>query len=219
MNVCNCPEPPGGNVTCRDDQLAICAYQHGRIVGGCYDKPGYIGLLTALHEGSKTVGMPRLDNLALCNWVISTTTGLFRGDVEPLDDNYLAILRSRKYEDWTGRIVTFSLPRTLQPELNSVADGSHLLARLGRRDLEKLNLAMAQLRKWYEQVLANPASAEERNREISELARQLHSEADRKKGLLKRWTGEGKKRSSLSELGRAREVFALWMELLGEASL
>ena len=38
-NVCPCPNPPGGQIVCSADQLAICGFRDGKIVSGCFDKP------------------------------------------------------------------------------------------------------------------------------------------------------------------------------------
>jgi hypothetical protein len=38
-NICPCPNPPGGSITCRPDQLAFCAIENGAIRSGCVDMP------------------------------------------------------------------------------------------------------------------------------------------------------------------------------------
>lgn len=109
-NTCKCPKPPGGTITCNQDQLAVCGYQNGEIVSGCYDKP----------EQALSITNSAERNLVLANWVISTITGLYRSDYDPIEPELLAILRRGLYKnESTGETVNFSLPRDL--DLQSAA--------------------------------------------------------------------------------------------------
>ena len=38
-NICKCPNPPGGTVSCGDDQIAVCRVQDGNVEGFCIDVP------------------------------------------------------------------------------------------------------------------------------------------------------------------------------------
>src|ERR1041385_7015888 len=38
-NVCECPQPPGGEVSCGKDQIAICRVMDGVVCGFCMDVP------------------------------------------------------------------------------------------------------------------------------------------------------------------------------------
>jgi hypothetical protein len=103
-NTCQCPNPPGGQVTCNDDQLAICGLRDGQIVSGCFDRPDHT--LTIESESERTV--------ALSNWALSLITGASRSDYDPIAPAELAMLRAGVYRDAaTGQIVNFSLPRDL----------------------------------------------------------------------------------------------------------
>jgi hypothetical protein len=114
-NVCKCPKPPGGSITCSDDQLAVCGYQDGEIVSGCFDRPGHLESISDSHQR----------NLALGNWVLSTITGVVRTDSDPIDPNLAAMLRSGQYmNERTGEVLKFSVPRDL--DLQSVAQSKPL---------------------------------------------------------------------------------------------
>ena len=102
-NTCTCPNPPGGSVTCSDDQLAVCGYQNGQIVSGCLDRPQRVRQMRGTPAG----------RLALANWVISKVTGITRPDDSDLESAAVEMLLSGKYENDKGELVTFSVPRDL----------------------------------------------------------------------------------------------------------
>lgn len=109
-NVCKCPKPPGGSITCNSDQLAVCGYQDGEIVSGCFDRPEPMQLIQDSSERS----------LALANWALSRIMGIERFDYDPIEPELFAMLRSGQYRnESTGAIVKFSLPRDL--DLKSAA--------------------------------------------------------------------------------------------------
>ncbi len=104
-NVCKCPDPPGGSVTCNDDQLAVCGYQDGQIVSGCFDKPDHLRSISDKEE--------RL--LALKNWALSTIMGVYRSEDDPIGPELTAMLASGQYKnEQTKEIVRFILPRDFQ---------------------------------------------------------------------------------------------------------
>ena len=103
-NSCECPDPPGGTQTCSDDQLAVCGYQNGKIVSGCFDRPQRVRLMRGTSAG----------RLALANWVISKITGITRPHDSDLDDGVIGMLISGRYEnEQTGEVLTFSVPKDL----------------------------------------------------------------------------------------------------------
>jgi len=103
-NVCNCPVPPGGSITCNDDQLAVCGYQDGKIVSGCFDRPKHARFISDEDE----------KKLVLSNWILSKITGIYRSDLDPIEPSLFAMLRSGQYRnERTGEVLTFSLPRDL----------------------------------------------------------------------------------------------------------
>ena len=104
-NVCSCPKPPGGQVTCSDNQLAVCGYRNGQIVSGCYDQPASARLLKDESERSLTVA----------NWALSVIIGMSRDAHEGIDPDLLAMLGSGTYKhETTGEIIRFALPRDLE---------------------------------------------------------------------------------------------------------
>jgi hypothetical protein len=103
--ICNCPNPPGGTVECDDDQLALCAYIDGQIVGRCYSRPIIVHILSFFSEADK--------QLALQNWAIRVITGADRRLREPIDAHLLVMLYSGRYTE-DGKVVTFSLPKDLK---------------------------------------------------------------------------------------------------------
>lgn len=111
-NSCQCPQPPGGSIRCNDDQLAMCGYQDGEIVSGCFDRPDH----------SRTIQDPEERKLVLTNWVLAAITGQQRSDYEEIDGNSLSMLRSGRYENKeTGTTLRFSLPDDLDLEAARMA--------------------------------------------------------------------------------------------------
>ena|ERR1043166_5251628 len=90
--VCPCPDPPGGQIICSDDQLAICGYRDGRIVSGCFDKPRDTDLL---------------------RWALLMITGTQRNVVTA---NEIRLLHAGRYES-PGGVLAFILPRTFASDL------------------------------------------------------------------------------------------------------
>lgn len=235
MNICDCPHPPGGRVRCPDDQLAICGYQDGKIVSGCYDRPGYVSLLIDISKKLYDQEIPRLDRLVMCNWIISTITDSRRADADPVEDSHLAMLSRGQYENKrTGEVLRFSLPRIIQVEsrlakeltveftnhewppdaldedamtewIKSVAEVSRRIQQV--KGLAKLNHALAELKRWYEHVLSasQPEVSQTMTEAVRELARLRDVEANRKMARPKRWIGAGKKWIYLFGLRRARK--------------
>ena len=107
-NTCTCPEPPGGSITCGDDQLAVCGYQDGKIVSGCYSRPASVNLMTSKNEKV----------LALANWAISQITGTRRTDLDRIDSNLIAMLQIGQYvNEQSSEVIKFALPKDLDVQL------------------------------------------------------------------------------------------------------
>jgi hypothetical protein len=104
-NVCNCPSPPGGSVSCEPHQLAICRVRNGKAERECFDPPD---------------GMDNLSNLGPVqarryhNWALQRITGQQRYPMNPISPSDEAILRQGVYHDViTGDEVWFRLPDEL----------------------------------------------------------------------------------------------------------
>lgn len=98
--TCDCPKPPGGSITCNDDQLAICGYQDGQIVSGCFDPPPSVAAMPT--RGQRIT--------ALNNWVLEQITGESRALDQKISPREDAILRSGEYVNARGEKITFVLP-------------------------------------------------------------------------------------------------------------
>ena len=106
---CPCPNPPGGQIVCREDQLAICGFRDGKLISGCFDKP-------------KAAFLTEQDNFQfLANWAVTMITGEPRSRHNPLSFKELSILRSGRYQDdRTKSVIRFSLPPDLDfPETST----------------------------------------------------------------------------------------------------
>lgn len=103
-NTCNCPKPPGGQVICSANQLAICGIREGRIVSGCYDKPDYASRIEEQHR----LQVQR-------NWALAVITATPRDDYAELSSEDYQILRQGSYQDPSRKyVVTFSLPEDIR---------------------------------------------------------------------------------------------------------
>jgi hypothetical protein len=89
MNICHCPVPPGGSVTCRDDQTAICRVVDGEVRAECVDHQTYF------------------DATALKRFLLEAITGL---DWPELTPDGQSILDAGIYDSPDGRMrVTFRI--------------------------------------------------------------------------------------------------------------
>lgn len=95
-NVCNCPDPPGGQAVCSADQLAICRVVKGKVQTECHSPPS---------------GISRLGTEAMQNWALSHIAQVGRSLTQSIGVDDLAILNSRRYVDaFAGTEVAFGLP-------------------------------------------------------------------------------------------------------------
>jgi len=94
-NSCDCPDPPGGRITCEDHQVAFCRVKNGKVYGECKTPP---------KEASQ--------GNAQKAWILSELIGT---TINPSDITkkfeLQRILRERRYiNPRTNEVVTFSLP-------------------------------------------------------------------------------------------------------------
>jgi hypothetical protein len=105
-----CANPPGGDITCRDDQLAICGIIDGEYVSGCFDQP----------LSARFFFNPVKKKQAIDNWVLARLTGAKRGSQQAITDEEHAILRAEFYASEDGRTsVMFSSPAKSEEESGS----------------------------------------------------------------------------------------------------
>ena len=102
-NTCQCPNPPGGQITCSPDQLAVCGFRDGKIVSGCFDRPKRAGLVK--DEDARY--------LLLANWVLSVVSGTPRSDADPINVREYDALRGGRFIGPDGEVVKFSVPNDL----------------------------------------------------------------------------------------------------------
>jgi hypothetical protein len=101
-NICDCPSPPGGTVSCEPDQLAICRVLNGVAQRECFDPPSGLGNLSDL-----TPSKARRYH----NWALQRITGQHRSPSQPITPDDERILRDGSYHnDLTGEEISFSLP-------------------------------------------------------------------------------------------------------------
>jgi hypothetical protein len=98
--TCECPKPPGGSVTCSDEQLAICGYQDGRIVSGCFNPPQAIAQMQTRMRRKN----------AMRNWALEQITGESRSLAQPIKRDEMAILNRGVYVTTDGEKLSFVLP-------------------------------------------------------------------------------------------------------------
>lgn len=94
-NSCDCPDPPGGRITCEDHQVAICRVTHGKVYGECKTPP----------SSAKTTR-------ELEAWILSELlqTSIRLGDIERRPE-YQRILSEGRYTNpKTGERIKFELP-------------------------------------------------------------------------------------------------------------
>ncbi|NUO74755.1 MAG: hypothetical protein HOQ32_01955 [Lysobacter sp.] len=88
--TCNCPEPPGGSVTCDEGQVAYCKVVAGRPTTGC---------LTPPPEDVYVIRSPERELAELLRWVLKTidvdlSLGVFeQGSTRALFEDFMAYPR------------------------------------------------------------------------------------------------------------------------------
>ncbi len=86
--ICPCSKPPGGTITCRIDQLAICGIVDGEVKKECIDPPGGLAH-PQVGEASK--------QQALANWILSQILTVYRDSQQDISADEMTILRSGQY--------------------------------------------------------------------------------------------------------------------------
>jgi hypothetical protein len=110
---CPCANPPGGEITCSDDQLAICGVIDGELVVGCFDRPSTV--MHIANEDRRTA--------ALANWVLSQVTGAARNPDHEISPQEQAILLASEFTSGAKDTkVRFSIPSDL--DLQAVASST-----------------------------------------------------------------------------------------------
>src|ERR1700680_1507191 len=102
--TCNCPNPPGGSITCSDDQLAMCGYQDGRIVSGGFNPPSAIAAMPTRAERTT----------ALSNWALQQITGEIRILDQLISSGEDDLLRSGTFINDLGEHLMFALPAKIR---------------------------------------------------------------------------------------------------------
>jgi hypothetical protein len=102
--TCDCPNPPGGSITCSDAQLAICGYQDGRIVSGCFDPPSAIAAMPTMAERTT----------AISNWALQQITGEIRNLDQGSTSGEDYLLGSGTFTNDLGERFTFVLPAKIR---------------------------------------------------------------------------------------------------------
>jgi hypothetical protein len=101
--VCPCPNPPGGQIVCDDNQLAICGFRDGKVISGCFSIPANIIQVREDQERS----------IVLSNWVLSMLTGADRSPYANISPADFLMLSSGEFTTEGGDMVRFSLPNDL----------------------------------------------------------------------------------------------------------
>lgn len=91
-NIIECNNPPGGQIVCEPNQIAVCGVIEGVIRRECLDPPS---------GGSPT---------SLINWTLGKITNEYRNADTAISINDLHTLSSGSYTSPTGDVVKFIIP-------------------------------------------------------------------------------------------------------------
>ncbi len=111
------PKPPGGQLVCASDQLAIVEIRNGEVFAECHSPP-------ARMRASRFQSLSQTNKeLTLSNWVLSEVIGQRRAPLQDLTEYDRQILLEKQYlktDPVSGESTTieFKLPRDL-----SLSDG------------------------------------------------------------------------------------------------
>ena len=98
------PNPPGGELVCSTNQMAIVEVRNGEVFAECHDAPSKVRSATGSDQ-----------KLFLRNWALSVIMRKDRRPEEKITERELEILKSQRYEyisnDGVDVIVQFRLPR------------------------------------------------------------------------------------------------------------
>lgn len=106
MNICQCPTPPSGSITCETDQLAVCVVKNGEPFTRCYDVPK-----------QRTAEL-------LVLWTYEVITGSDTQSQNAPIYNVIDTLLSGSYSRWDNAFEsTFKLPRSIKSAIDDLRDG------------------------------------------------------------------------------------------------
>lgn len=101
-NSCDCPNPPGGRVTCNNNQLAICRVKNGVPEMCCVDLPTSIDNINDQAER----------NAAINAWVYKYVTEQDISRRDAMGSNVVQFLHSGQFINReTGEMIRFRAPR------------------------------------------------------------------------------------------------------------
>jgi hypothetical protein len=93
-NICQCPQPPGGQADCEAHQMAICWVEDGRARTRCIDPPRGVAAVE------------------LSNFILERVTGEKRHSKQQLSVEDEQILKTGEYEDPSRALrVSFRMPK------------------------------------------------------------------------------------------------------------
>ena len=105
MNTCQCENPPGGSVSCKEGQIPFCRVRDGKTHGYCLAPPAGV------------------TGLELTEWFFSELVGkeVTTGEAMTRRDLQAAISDGRFVNEETGEIITFRVPENIYLPIRSSA--------------------------------------------------------------------------------------------------
>lgn len=103
-NICNCPNPPGGQVVCEPHQMAVCIVRNGQARQQCLDP------------------IRTRDSATLVNWVLEEITENRRNPHSRIDRHELEILEDGFFNRYDSK-VTFKLPQRIVDAIEEIKNG------------------------------------------------------------------------------------------------
>ena len=100
-NICDCPNPPGGNIACAPHQMALCGVINGILHRECLEPP------------------VNVSPLILVNWAAEQITGRITA-ADKIDISTLQLLKDGRYIQSNMAVVKFVLPESIKEAINAV---------------------------------------------------------------------------------------------------
>lgn len=100
-NICDCPNPPGGNIACALHQMAFCGVINGVLRRECLEPP------------------TNVSPLILVNWAVEQITGRITS-ADKIDISTLQLLKDGRYIQSNQAVVKFVLPASIKEAINTV---------------------------------------------------------------------------------------------------
>lgn len=101
-NICECENPPGGQIVCEPYQMAICGVIHGVVRRECLDPPSGVS------------------PVALANWALSQISGVDLSMRSIVTENDLSTLISGTFVSPNEQIVNFTIPDEMKMMLHLI---------------------------------------------------------------------------------------------------